>query len=263
MVRQQFPQARLITNDDNVGFARANNQAFNVAEGRYVLLLNSDTLVQPGAFDGMVEFMDTHADAGMVGCKLLNADGSLQRSCWRGFPSLKMAVIDAFYLWRIAPGWNWVKSMEIPEAELHQVLEVDHILGACMMVRGEIIQQIGGMVENIFLFLEETEWCYRFQKHGWKIYYLPTVRVIHFGQQSVHKNPERTLPEKYRNFAWFYRTFQNPSLIQQGVLKLVTLAAGVVRMGLWTWRSRKQDQRTQALRMRHGYWLVVKQEFKP
>lgn len=259
MVNQNFAQVRVIANRENVGFARANNQGFKIASGRYVLLLNSDTVVLTESLDALVRFMDEHSDAGMVGSKVLNPDRSLQRSCWRGYPSLKMAVIDAFYLWRLLPDHPWVRLMEIPERELDRTLQVDHVLGASMMVRREIIEQIGGMAENIFLFLEETEWCFRFQKHGWKVYFYPGAEIIHFGQQSVHKNPERTLPEKYRNFMWFYRNFMNPSAIQKALLKVTFALAGVIRMGLWTWRGRRADEREQAARMRRGYWLVVKQ----
>lgn len=259
MVKHNFAQVQVIANAENVGFARANNQGFKIASGRYVLLLNSDTVVLTGSLDALVKFMDEHPDAGMVGSKVLNPDRSLQRSCWRGYPSLKMAVIDAFYLWRLLPDHPWVRSMEIPERELDRTLQVDHVLGASMMVRREIIEQIGGMAENIFLFLEETEWCFRFQKHGWKVYFFPGAEIIHFGQQSVHKNPERTLPEKYRNFMWFYRNFMNPSAIQKALLKVTFALAGLIRMGLWTWRGRRAEERGQAVRMRRGYWLVVKQ----
>ncbi len=259
MVKQKFKQVRIIANNENVGFARANNQGFKIASGRYILLLNSDTEVLAGSLDALVKFMDEHPDAGMVGSKVLNADRSLQRSCWRGYPSLRMAVIDAFYLWRLLPNHPWVCSIEIPEKELDQTLQVDHVLGASMMVRREIIEQIGGMAENIFLFLEETEWCFRFQKHGWKIYFYPGAEVIHFGQQSVHKNPERTLPEKYRNFMWFYRNFMNPSIIQKALLKVTFALAGAIRIGLWVWRGRRADERELAIRMCRGYWQVVKQ----
>jgi hypothetical protein len=259
MVRDEFPQAVLISNGENLGFARANNQAISRAQGRYVLLLNSDTVVLPGALDAMAEFLDRCSKAGVVGCKLLNPDGSLQRSCWRGFPSLQMAVVDAFYLWRLAPGLSWVRASEISEEELQSTLEVDHLLGACVMVRSEVIAQVGGMDEHLFLFVEETEWCYRIKKAGWGIYFLPMAQIIHVGQQSVLQDPQRTLPQKYRNYVWFYRKYQNPSRAQEMFLKLVIVLAGLLRIGLWTWRGRVAGQHDHARRMRCGYWEVVRQ----
>jgi GT2 family glycosyltransferase len=110
MARTRFPQVRLLENKENVGFARANNQVFQLAGGRHVLLLNSDTVVPPGALHKLVQYLDENAQVGVVGPMLLNPDGTFQRSCWRGFPSLRYAFIDAFYLWRLAPRSRWVRS---------------------------------------------------------------------------------------------------------------------------------------------------------
>ena len=135
MLRIDFPQAKVIANEVNLGFARANNQAFALAKGNYILALNSDTIVLPGAFGTMKDFMDNHREAGAVGCKLLNPDGTIQRSCWHGFPNLKSAIVDAFYLWRVFPNLAWVCTSEIPQEELDAEVEVDHLLGACILVR--------------------------------------------------------------------------------------------------------------------------------
>ncbi len=258
MVRRELPQVRLIANSENFGFARASNQAFTQAHGRYALVLNSDIAVKPGALDSMVRFMDRHPDAGMIGCELLNPDGSPQRSCWRGFPSLSMALGDALYLWRLAPSLARGPANMRRQTDRREPLEVDHLLGACMMVRREVIAQVGGMNEGLFLFLEDTEWCYRLRANSWKIYYLPSAQMIHFGQGSVHQNPERTLPEQYRNFVWFYRTHAGPSAARVGILKLVIVLASVLRVGLWTWRARVASQRDQARRMRSAYWQVIR-----
>jgi GT2 family glycosyltransferase len=258
MVQQQFSRVHLIANEENVGFARANNQAMAVGTGRYFLLLNSDTIVLPHSFDRLVQFLDGEPAAGMVGARLLNPDRSLQRSCWRGYPSLQTAVVDAFYLWRLAPNFSWVRASEISDQELEQTIVVDHILGACMLVRREVYEQIGGMEESIFLFLEETEWCFRCQQAGWEIYYYPEAEIVHLGQQSVRKNPERTLPEKYRNYLWFYQNYRSDSRLNVLILRLIIVWAAGIRIALWTWRSRHHDRRELAHRMRRGYWAVVK-----
>jgi len=259
MVRADFPQVHLIANNENLGFARANNQAFSLAKGRHVLLLNSDTIVLQDALLKMVKYLDEHQLIGVVGPKLLNLDRTLQRSCWRGFPSLRSAFVAAFYLWRLVPHSRLVQSTESLDIPDDKPIEVDHVLGACMLVRREVINQVGGMDEELFLFLEETEWCYRIKKRGWEVHFLPWAEIIHVGQQSVHQNPEQTLPEKYRNYVWFYKKYENPSKMQLALLKLVTISAGLLRMGLWTWRSRSASQRDQARRMRSGYRKVVKQ----
>jgi N-acetylglucosaminyl-diphospho-decaprenol L-rhamnosyltransferase len=257
MVRQEFPQVGLIANSENLGFARASNQAFTQAHGRYVLVLNSDIAITPGALDSMVGFMERHPDVGMIGCELLNPDGSPQRSCWRGFPSLSTAVADALYLWRLAPSLAWDPARMWRQTDRRAPVEVDHLLGACMMVRRKVIAEVGGMNERLFLFLEDTEWCYRVRANSWKIYYLPSAQMIHFGQGSVHQNPEQTLPEQYRNFVWFYRTHTQPSAVRVAMLKLIIVLASILRVGLWTWRARITSQGDQARRMRSGYWKVA------
>jgi GT2 family glycosyltransferase len=260
MVRSKFPnQVILIENKENLGFARANNQAFAQAQGEYVLILNSDTLVCPGSLDDMVDFMEHHSETGALGCKLINPDGSVQRSCWLGYPNLKAAIADAFYLWRLLPNLPWMRTCETAVANPKIELEVDHLLGACILVRRDVINAVGGMNEDLFLFLEETEWCYRIKKSGWKIHYLPHAQIVHIGQQSVNQQPALTLPEKYRNFIWFYRRTENPSEIQVAVLKLVIAFAAIIRIGLWSERSLSSAYREKAYRMRYGYWEVIRQ----
>jgi GT2 family glycosyltransferase len=259
MVRARFPQVYLIANDENVGFARANNQAFKLARGRHALLLNSDTVVLPGALQKLVNYLDGHPQVGVVGPKLLNPDGTFQRSCWRGFPSLRSALVEAFFLWRLVPRSQLVRSSELLDPSGDEPMEVDHVLGACMMVRREVINQIGGMDEDYLLFSEETDWCYRIKSAGWRICFLPTAKIVHIGQQSVHQDPRRTLPEYYRSYLRFYRNHRNPSTLRALTLKTVIIVSGLLRIGLWTWRSRAASQRDQARRMRYGYWEVVKQ----
>jgi GT2 family glycosyltransferase len=259
MLKREFPQVNLIANHENVGFARANNQAIKQSHGKYILLLNSDTVVLPDSLDSMVSFMKSHPETGMVGCKLVNTDGSTQRSSWQGFPSLQSAVVNAFYLWRLLPNHSWVHSSEVSISEHQSELEVDHLLGACMLVRREVIDSVGGMDDQYFLFLEETEWCYRIKKKGWSIYYLPFTQIIHIGQQSVHMNPERNLPEEYRNFVRFYRNIQNPPKYKLMALKIVIASAAIIRIGLWIIRFFSTTHRNNANRMVRGYSEVIRQ----
>jgi GT2 family glycosyltransferase len=216
-------------------------------------------VVLPGALPKLVKYLDEHSQVGVVGPRLLNPDGTFQRSCWQGFPSLRSAFVDAFYLWRLIPRSQLVQSSELLDTPGDEPVEVDHVLGACMMVRSEVIQKVGGMDEDFFLFLEETEWCYRIKKAGWKICFLPTAKIIHVGQQSIHQNPQRTLPEGYRNYVRLYRKHENPSRLQEAILKGIIVVAGLLRIGLWTWRSRSASQRDHARRMRCAYWEVVRQ----
>ncbi len=255
MVRKEFPAVRLIANPQAVGYARSNNQALAVTTGRALLLLNSDTVVLPGALDTLVAFLEGEPTVGMVGARLLNPDGSLQRSAWHGFPSLRTAAIDAFYLWRLAPRLRWVRASEVLERE-DGPIDVDHLLGACMMVRREALEAVGGMDESLFVFFADTEWCYRIRQAGWRVVLLPSAQIVHIGQHSIHQNPERRLPEQYQTWVWFYRKHRGSVAGTQCLKALIALGL-LIRVALWSWRARSPIRRAQARRMRAGYWKAL------
>jgi GT2 family glycosyltransferase len=246
----------LIANESNLGFAAANNQALRVASGKHILLLNSDTVVPGNALNDMVSYVEVHPEVGAVGCRLLKTDGTVQRSCWRGFPSLTFALVDALYLWKLAPRWKLVQSSEIPVEDLQEPIEVDHLLGACMMVRQEVVKQVGKLDPGYFLFLEETDWCYRIKQAGYQIHYIPTAQIIHYGEQSVRKNPERSLPELYRSYCRFCRKMHHFGWSKMQLLKAIIAVAASLRVGLWLWRLFWSD-RALARRMIWGYVRVL------
>jgi len=256
MVRRDFPTVRLIANQTNVGFAAANNQALKKVSGDYILLLNSDTVAIGDALKQMVNYLHEHPFVGAVGCKLLNADGSVQRSCWRGFPGLEFALVDALYLWKLAACWKWLQFFEIPVADLREPMEVDHLLGACIMVRRTVVDLVGGLDQGYFLFLEETDWCYRIKKAGYQIHYLPTAQIIHHGEQSIRKKPERFVPELYRSYCHFCRKQHRFGLGRMAALKLIIAMAAIIRIGLWGVRF-CLGRRRLASRMLAGYLRVL------
>lgn len=166
LTTELFPDVLLIVNDRNLGFAKANNQGLVVAKGRYVLLLNSDTVVLPGAFDELVRVADNHAEVGAIGPKLLNMEGTLQES-WASFPTF----------------WSELFGKQIrrrrPVADSPFAYEVDWMLGACLLVRLETIADVGPLDEGYFFYSEEVDWCFRMKKKGWKIWYLSNAEVYH------------------------------------------------------------------------------------
>lgn len=202
MVRERFPQVRLIENTENVGFAKANNQAMKESSGRYVILLNSDTLVQPDALATLVAFMDDHPEAGACGPCLLNADGSLQPSChpfltaerefWR------LVFLDRFMRRASYPIHRW---------GLTRPRKVDVIKGACLALRQESLFQVGLFDERYFIYSEEMDLCYRLCQAGWCIYWVPEARVVHFGGQSTRQEADEMYIYLYRSKAQFQRKF--------------------------------------------------------
>jgi hypothetical protein len=180
MIQEEFPQATVIANTTNRGFAAANNQGMAIAKGRYVLLLNSDTIVLDDAIDKVVAFADAHPQAGMVGCRVLNPDRSLQRSCFM-FPSVLNMALWISYLFKIFARSRFFGRDRMTWWDGDDVREVDVLTGCFMLVRHEAIEQIGPMDERFFMYFEETDWCYRFRQAGWKVMFMPNAEIVHLG----------------------------------------------------------------------------------
>jgi N-acetylglucosaminyl-diphospho-decaprenol L-rhamnosyltransferase len=259
-LRQHFPEVKLQANPLNAGFAAANNQAARLAEGRYLLLLNPDTLPPAGSLEALWSFAEANPRVGVLGPRLTHADGSFQRSCWHGFPGLGMAVSDALYLWKF-PRLPLARQIELEPAQLRQPIDVDHLLGACLLIRRETWEQVGGLDERFFLFLEETDWCYRAQRAGWRVVYDPLVSVTHLGEHSVNQNPQRNLPQFYRSYIQFYRKHFSLAPVRLGLLKAIIAAAALLRIGLWQLRALRRlgPTRLQARAMQAGYGQVLRE----
>lgn len=255
MVREQFPQVNLICNTSPEGFAANNNKVLRQARGRYCILLNDDMLLVNNALAHMVSVMDANPSAGAIGCKLLNEDGSLQRSCWRGFPSPRTLLIDLFYLSKVFPRAAWVRDFEATLHDSDCPIEVDYLLGACLLIRQEVVRQVGLLDESFFMFLEETDWCYRIKEAGWQILWAPQGEIIHYGQQSVSKNPERFVPLLYRNYGKFSRKHNNkrPNLMAlKGVIAIGVLFRAII------WASRYAYGVPNSAAMARGYLKVFR-----
>jgi N-acetylglucosaminyl-diphospho-decaprenol L-rhamnosyltransferase len=182
VVRELFPQARLIERE-NLGLASGWNAGMAVVSGRYFLLLNADAWLTHGSLARLVEFADAHPDAAVVGPKLLNTDGTLQRSV-RGFPTLWRLATEYFFLRKLAPSSQLLNAFYAGGFEHDEEREVEVVMGACMLVRREAVEQVGPLDESFFLFSEETDWCYRFEQAGWKVIFFPGAECVHVGGAS-------------------------------------------------------------------------------
>jgi N-acetylglucosaminyl-diphospho-decaprenol L-rhamnosyltransferase len=197
MVRERFPIVHLIENAENRGFAAANNQAFAETRGRFVLMLNPDTVVRAGALETLVKFMEEHPRAGACGGKLLYADGSLQHSAFM-FPTLAQIFIDFFPL-----NWRLVDSRlngRYPRQAYARgkPFQIDHPLGADLMVRRETAQQVGWLDEDFFIYCEEIDWCRRIKRAGWQIWCVPQAEIVHHEAQSTQQFRDAMLVELWR-----------------------------------------------------------------
>lgn len=180
MIKKKFPTVFLIENKKNRGFAKANNQAFNFIENsKYVLLLNSDTVLLNTTLQVMMEFMDRNPKAGIAAPALRLPDGKFQ-IVGASHPSLFTAFNYFLFLYLLSP--KVFKGSFIDQKKLQKIknpIKIDWVAGTCMLVRKEVIDQTGGLDESYFMYAEDIEWCERIKKRGWEIYYVPSVEIIH------------------------------------------------------------------------------------
>ncbi len=222
LVQAEFPQAQLIQNASNKGFAAANNQAIGRSSGRHLLLLNPDTVVLEDTIPKLVDFIDAHREVGMVTGMLLNPDGSFQHSAFR-FPTLWMSLLDFFPLSHrlIASRLNG----RYPPNAYRSPFEIDHPLGACMLVRREVVEQVGPLSEEFFMYCEEIDWSLRIKRAGWLIYCQPEAKVIHFVAQSTRQFRERMFVELHRSrFRLFKKHYS--VLFQRAAKGIVAMGVG-------------------------------------
>jgi GT2 family glycosyltransferase len=206
MLREEYPEVRFIQNDRNTGYTLPMNQSLRAGSGRYLLQLNPDTLIRPAALDRLVQFLEENSTVGICGPKVLNKDGTLQKACRRGEPR-PLAVISYFTgLARMFPqskrfGEYLMTYMD--EDETHPVASLS---GSCMLIRREVVDQIGYLDERFFAYQEDADYCYRARQAGWGVYYLPTAQIIHFGGQGGSRvQPYRSIVEWHKSYFRYYR----------------------------------------------------------
>lgn len=206
MLAQEYPYVTLIQNEKNEGFARPANQAMRRASGRYYLLLNPDTLVLDGALDRLVAFMEEHPQAGIVGPKVLNRDGSLQQPCRRGLPRPWAMASYFLRLYRLFPHsklFGGYLLNYLGEDETHLV---DGVSGSCMLIRRTAAEQAGYFDERFFAYQEDADFCFQAQRLGWQIYYHPQAQITHYGGQGGSRaEPYRAIFEWHRSYFLYYR----------------------------------------------------------
>jgi len=264
MVRAQFPQVRLIENEVNVGFARANNQAIRGSRGRHILLLNPDTFVMDDAIERMVAFMDSHPDVGAAGCRLYYPSGELQPSC-TVFPTLSTEFYRFVYLDRSLSHSSGFAECAVSgrysgdEASGGKAseIEVDAVLGAFMIVRRQAIEQVGLLDESFFMYSEEVDWCYRIKRGGWRICHVPSAEAIHVGGASTDQVKDEMVFELYGSRIAFFRKHYAPPVVL--LLKLLLAGVSISRLVLLPVRYLlSRETRVESRQKWQGYWRLLR-----
>ncbi len=240
MVRDAFPNARLVHNRVNRGFPAANNQGIALAQGRTVLLLNPDTVVVEGALDALVAYMDAHGDVGMVGPQLLNADGTVQSSR-RRFPTVATLFLESTWLQPYAPR-RILDAYYVADRSPDQVQDVDWLYGAALLVRREALLEVGPLDEGFFMYSEELDWCRRFKEAGWRVVYLPSAQVVHYGGRSS----DQVVASRHIHFqtSKVRYTRKYHGRLAAGLLRWFLLASYawqlLLEAGKWLWGHRRR-----------------------
>jgi len=230
MVEAEFPEARLVRQAPNLGFAGGNNVAYRHATGRYFLLLNSDTVVAPGWLTELIRYADAHPRAGLIGPKLLNPDGTLQYSC-RRFPTLAAGIFRHTPLERFEPKGRFTGDYLMREWDHESPREVDWLSGACLLARREMIDQIGGLDDGYFMYFEDVDWSYRAHEAGWEVHYTPAPAVLHEVGRSSDRRPKRMIVMHHQSA---YRFFSRNSAFGKNAAGKLLLAAGLTMRALLT-----------------------------
>jgi GT2 family glycosyltransferase len=232
MVRSEFPAVALVENRENRGFAAANNQALARASGRYVLLLNPDTLILDRAIDTMVGWMDAHPRIGCAGCQVLEDRDTVQMTCFR-FPSPLNILLSLTGLDRLFPrsrlfGRYWMRWWDRRSER-----EVDVVSGMFMLVRREVLAQIGPMDEDYFIYAEEADWCYRMRRAGWSRVFTPAARIVHRegGGKSTAQLSTKMYVQQQKSLLIFHR--KNLGFLAWAAAKLFYTVSMLARMVAW------------------------------
>ena len=259
MVAGAFPEVELVRCDENVGFPRGNNMGLARATGRYLLLLNPDTIVQPGALQTLLAYLEAHADVGLVGAQLLNPDGSIQHSRYR-FPRLSTGFFESTWLQPYAPQ-RLLDHYYLRDQPSDRPVEADWLNGACLFTRREIAATIGGLDEAYFMYSEELDWCRRLKTAGWRIVYVPEAQIIHYVGQSS----EQAVTARHINFnrakLRYFRKYHGA--LAAGLLRLFLLKSYLWQIlveGAKGMAGHKRELRWQRVA---SYWQVVRSGLRP
>jgi GT2 family glycosyltransferase len=208
LVRERFPEARVIE-QENKGLGGGSNAGMRIASGDYFLLLNSDAWALDDAVERLAAFADEHPEAAVVGPRLLNPDGSLQRSV-RGFPTVWRLATEYLFLRKLAPRSRALNAFYGAGFDHEEVREAEFLMGSVLLVRREAADTVGLFDEDFFMFSEETDWLYRFRQAGWKVLFTPDAEFVHVGGATTRQNWGPMFREQVRGHVRFLAKHRGP-----------------------------------------------------
>lgn len=232
-LKERFPEVHFIVNQDNLGFARGNNLALRVAQGKYLLILNPDTIVEENALHCLIAYLNTHPQVGAVGPKILDRYGRFDHASRRGFPTPWASFTRFVGLSKIFPHSRLFARYELSYLNPDEPASIDALSGACMIVRREVYLQTAGFDEDYFMYGEDIDWSYRIKQAGWEVHYVPQARIIHFRGESIRRSlidRERAFYGAMVLFIEKHFSHRYPWLVYQGLVTAVLGAEALARL---------------------------------
>lgn len=205
LFRSTFPDVVYIQNTENLGFGKANNQGMRIAKGDFIMLLNSDTVIIDGALNKLVQYLDEHPDAMMVGPKVLNGDRTFQHACRRKLPTMMESFYHLFGLIKIFKKSKKINAYKRYTDDPNVTEPAEALSGAAMMFRSEVFEKTGGFDERFFMYGEDLDLCKQVQDHGWKTMFVHTAEIIHFGGASSKKRRTKSIKNFYQAMWVYYK----------------------------------------------------------
>jgi hypothetical protein len=252
-IQESFPEVKLIINQEKLGFTHNHNTVIRKSKGKYVLVLNDDTIILDGALDKMVHFMEGHPEVGILGCKILNSDGSLQWSCGKG-SSHKFEYFKSGVLKPLMPFFR--------DRHFEYTQEVSWVTGACLLVRSEAIRAIGGFDENIIIYWEDGDWCYRMIRAGWKVVFYPDASIIHYFGQTRKQYLARDMYIIYQSRLYFFSKHYSRSILY--FVKMLTVLEILLRyMGASISAQNSRGRGSEGNELRFAYKQAIKLALAP
>lgn len=228
LIKNNFSNVTLIDNKKNIGFSRANNLGLKISKGKYLLLINPDTLVSEDTFTEMIKFFETHPEVGLAGCKILNPDGTLQLACRRSFPGPWTSFCKVTGLSSLFPKSKIFARYNLTYLDEKKSYEVDAVSGSFMMFTRKVYEEIGGLDEEYFMYGEDLEYCYRIQKSGYKIYYVASTQIIHYKGESTKRSSIDETKFFYSAMHLFVKKHFSASFVVEFILRTAILVRGFI-----------------------------------
>ena len=229
-LKENYPKVHIVYNPTNVGFSKANNQAAKIAQGKFLLLLNPDTILKEKASNSMLRHIRSNMQIGVLGPKVLNPDGSLQYSC-RRYPNLWTGLFNRYsILSRLFPKNRFTSRYLMLDFDHNEALPVDWLSGCCLMIPKSVFEEVNGFDENYFLFNEDVDLCRMIHKTGKRVIYFPEAKVFHKVSTSNRKTTARVIIQRHLGMMYYFKKHHNKNLLIRGIVNLFISSRGIVQL---------------------------------